>query len=47
MSYTPTEWATGDTVTAEKLNKIEGGIASAGVLVATVDAQTVALDKSW
>lgn len=23
MSYTPTEWATGDVVTAEKLNKIE------------------------
>lgn len=26
MSYTPTQWATGDTVTAEKLNKMEGGI---------------------
>ena len=29
MSYTPTQWATGDTVTAEKLNKMEGGIAAA------------------
>ena len=27
MSYTPTEWQTDDTVTAEKLNKIENGIA--------------------
>ena len=27
MSYTPTEWQTGDIVTAEKLNKIENGIA--------------------
>ena len=26
MSYTPTNWQTGDTVTAEKLNKMEGGI---------------------
>ena len=29
MSYTPTEWATGDTVTAEKLNKIEQGVKNA------------------
>lgn len=27
MSYTPTEWVNGDTITAEKLNKIEQGIA--------------------
>lgn len=26
MSYTPTNWQTGDTVTAEKLNKIENGL---------------------
>lgn len=26
MSYTPTNWQTGDTVTAEKLNKMEAGI---------------------
>lgn len=25
MSYTPTQWATGDTITAEKLNHLEGG----------------------
>lgn len=29
MSYTPTNWVTGDTVTATKLNKIEQGIAEA------------------
>ena len=29
MSYTPTQWATGDTVTAERLNKMEGGIETA------------------
>lgn len=34
MSYTPTTWAAGDTVTAAKLNKIEQGVAAAsGVLV--------------
>ena len=30
MSYTPTTWVTGDTVTPEKLNKIEQGIYDAG-----------------
>ena len=30
MSYTPTTWATGDTITATKLNKMEQGIAGAG-----------------
>jgi len=29
MSYTPTEWKAGDTVTSTKLNKIEQGIQSA------------------
>lgn len=31
MAYTPTTWATGDTITATKMNKIENGIANAGV----------------
>lgn len=31
MAYTPTEWATGDVITAQKLNKMEQGIASAGL----------------
>lgn len=30
MSYTPTSWSTGDTITASALNKIENGIANAG-----------------
>jgi hypothetical protein len=30
MAYTPTEWTTGDTITATAMNKIEDGIASAG-----------------
>lgn len=31
MSYTPTNWQTGDTITAEKLNNMENGIAGAVV----------------
>ena len=30
MSYEKTNWVAGDTITAEKLNNIENGIASAG-----------------
>lgn len=30
MAYTPTEWKSGDVITAEKLNKLEEGVASAG-----------------
>ena len=30
MSYTPTNWSTGDTITASAMNKIENGIANAG-----------------
>ena len=29
MSYTPTEWTSGDVITAEKLNKIENGVETA------------------
>lgn len=36
MSYTPTTWAAGDTVTAAKLNKLEQGVASSGVLVVNI-----------
>lgn len=50
MSYTPTVWANGDTITATKLNKIENGIADAGgggggVLVVTDTNGT--LDATW
>ena len=38
MSYTPTTWTTGDTITATALNKIENGIANAdGAFDAIVD----------
>ena len=30
MSYTPTNWQTGDTITAEKINKLENGVADSG-----------------
>ena len=53
MSYTPTEWATGDIVTAEKLNKLEGGVeqASGGapfIVHATQTGQnTATVDKTF
>lgn len=33
MAYTPNTWATGDTITAQKLNNMEQGIANAGGMV--------------
>lgn len=30
MTYIPTNWKIGDTITADKLNKLENGIASSG-----------------
>lgn len=30
MSYTPTDWKTGDVITADKLNNMESGIVNAG-----------------
>ena len=39
MSYTPTEWKNGDTITAEKMNNIEQGIVNAPkVAVVSLDA---------
>ena len=51
MSYNPTNWQAGDTVTSAKLNKIEQGIKNS-VLVANliVDDQEnniMHLDKTW
>lgn len=41
MSYSPTNWTSGDIITSTKLNKIEQGISdvenSSGVLLITVD----------
>lgn len=36
MSYTPTAWQTGDVVTAEKLNKLEEGVADAQCFIVHV-----------
>lgn len=40
MAYVPTEWATGDVITAEKLNKAEGGIAAASAFVCTIEFES-------
>ena len=49
MSYTPTTWKAGDTVTSEKLNKIEQGIANHNIVEATMDNETfiITLNKTW
>ena len=41
MAYVKTTWATGDTITAEKLNHMEGGIASSLELHAVYDDATM------
>ena len=50
MAYTPNTWATGDTITAAKLNNMEQGIANSGVffIEATWDdnANEYVLDKT-
>lgn len=53
MSYTPTNWNTGDTITAAAMNKIENGIANAGggkydaynYIISQVDNGTPVLEK--
>ena len=45
MSYQPTNWSRGDVITSAKLNKIEQGIASGGVLVATDTEGTLAANS--
>ena len=55
MSYTPTEWASGDIITAEKLNKIESGIESASsdsestplIVNMSVNSEGYTLDKTF
>lgn len=50
MSYTPTVWESGDTITATRLNKIEQGIQSAstsgGGGVFYVDIEYIEDDES-
>lgn len=40
MAYTPTEWASGDVVTSQKLNKLEQGVAGAGFSVVEFEFDT-------
>ena len=51
MSYEKTTWATGDIITAEKMNNIENGIASAEnkliKINATVSGSGITLGKTW
>lgn len=53
MSYEKTNWVTGDIVTADKLNKLEDGVVSAGnssgLLTYTPDqeSETLTLDKTF
>lgn len=48
MSYTPTTWNTGDTITASALNKIEQGIADGGGGGATIITDSSGtLDKTY
>ena len=47
MSYTPTTWTTGDTITATKLNKMEQGIAGAGGASGLVGFENGELDKNF
>lgn len=46
MAYTPTQWTTGDDVTATKLNKMENGIANAGNTLIVTDTSGT-LDKTF
>ncbi len=48
MSYTPTEWMSGDVITAEKLNNIENGIAhnSSDIVIVTFEDKSPYIDDS-
>lgn len=50
MSYTPTNWQTGDIITAEKLNNMENGIENSVLIVHEnydESTDTTTLDKTW
>ena len=49
MSYTPTNWKAGDTVTSAKLNKMEQGIADndSRAIIATWNFASYILNKTW
>lgn len=41
MAYEPTQWRSGDTITSERLNKMEQGIAGSGDVYVLHTTQTV------
>jgi len=47
MSYEPTNWKSGDTVTSAKLNKIEQGIANNSIFYNVVCDMNYTLDKTY
>ena len=57
MAYSPTEWKTGDVISAEKLNKLENGVAGGGgggssglfpiTLTWNADWSTASLNKTF
>ncbi len=51
MSYEPTQWSAGDTVTSAKLNKMEQGIAANGGILVVHQIKNgdnpPTLDKTW
>ena len=46
MSYTPTEWKTGDIVSSQRLNKLEEGVEGA-YEVMVINNNDNTLDKTW
>lgn len=48
MTYIPTDWKIGDTITAEKLNKLENAVAGGGAsgLLVTIDDSLLTMDKT-
>ena len=49
MAYEKNNWQSGDVVTSAKLNHMEDGIASGGVMVirGTVEGSNTTLNKTW
>lgn len=51
MAYIPTEWATGDVITAALLNKAENGIAAASALICLIefsaDGNSATIDQTY
>ncbi len=44
LNYIPIPWKSGDVVTSEKLNKIEGGIASAQTIIVPISSREIQFD---